>query len=126
MIILNPSFRQVETHKLSDPYNEGVLFGVKPHFVLSDPFEYSLKMFVAKFVCTGLYFHIVHVHFPCFPFFILEYFVHHSLVGFRDVLESEWHDIILVIGLCDHERDFYLVGYKQGYLVVSEVCIHER
>lgn len=113
------------SRELAGTYNKSAFLGIKSHVVLLESSKYPLEMLRVKCVCTRLYYHIFHVHFKIFPYLFSKYFAHHSLVRCSDVLQLEWHDIVLAISLLNHEHDFYPVESKHWYLVIPKVRVHE-
>lgn len=73
----------------------------------------------------GLYDHVVHAYLKCLAYLLLKDLVHHPLICCIHILQSERHDIVLVIIFFSHEGHILLVGYEHRYLVVPEVSIHE-
>lgn len=98
---------------------------VESPIILSDLPKHSLHVLSVKLFPTRFYDHAIQIHFQCLSYFLLEDHVHPFMVGHTNILYSEGHDVVLIIGMFDHELCLYPVEFEHMYLIIPRISIHE-
>lgn len=75
---------------------------------------------------AGFHSHVVHVYIKCFSNLLLKVLVHRPLIRRASSLQSEWHNVVLVLCMLGHKRCRYPDGPEHGYLIVFRIGAHER
>jgi len=122
---LYPPIGQHETQEFPPLNPECPFLGVELHISPPKGFEYLLEVLYMLVERVGLHDDVFHVHFHTSDDEPLKDFVHEALVGYPDVLEAEWHDLIVVIDIGRHEGRLLLVLGVHTYLVIARISVQE-
>ena len=101
---------QVEIEELAYPYARSTLLWIEPHPAFPHLVEDLLKMGSVVDLFFGLHNHVVHVDLKHIFDLSWKDFVHHSLIGSINVLQTEGHYVVVIVAR---------LGYKSGALFVA-------
>lgn len=69
--------------------------------------------------------HVIYVYLQFSPYLIREDHIHQSLIGFIDLLEAKWNDLIVLVASVSHEYPERSNKWIHFDMVISRLCIHK-